>query len=125
MNTHQKTFGQHAADRITHIVGSWKFILIQSSLLFIWICLNVMAWVNQWDPYPFILLNLVLSFQAAYTAPVILMSQNRAADRDRRKSELDFLTDKKAEREISEIQKSLTKLEKDKIDKILEILNNK
>jgi uncharacterized membrane protein len=58
-------------------MGSWRFIIIQSLLLAGWIGLNVMGWLAHWDPYPFILLNLVLSFEAAYAAPIIMMSQNR------------------------------------------------
>lgn len=117
--------GQKAADKITDIVGSWKFIIFQSILLIIWIILNATAWIYHWDPYPFILLNLALSFQAAYTAPVILMSQNRMADRDRKKAQLDLATDRKSEREIEEIQLMLSRLEKEKIDKILEIIHKK
>ena len=79
----------------------------------------------HWDPYPFILLNLVLSFQAAYTAPVILMSQNRAAERDRSKAAMDLATDRKAEREIEDLQAKLKCMESDKIDRILEILEKK
>ena len=124
MNT-KNSFGQKAADKITKIVGSWEFIIIQSVLLFLWMLLNISAWVFHWDPYPFIFLNLILSFQAAYTAPIILMSENREADRERRKNALDLATDKKAEREIEAIQRDLSRLEKEKIDKILEILNNK
>src|SRR5687767_13909808 len=74
--------GEHMADILTRALGSWRFILLQSLLLILWIALNIAAWVEHWDPYPFILLNLVLSFQAAYTAPVILMSQNREAQID-------------------------------------------
>jgi uncharacterized membrane protein len=121
----RRTFGQKAADKITAIVGSWHFIIIQSGLLSIWITLNAIAWIRHWDPYPFILLNLTLSFQAAYTAPIILMSQNREADRDRKKTALDLATDRKAEREIKEIQAIIAKLEKEKIDQILKILNSK
>jgi uncharacterized membrane protein len=109
---HKPTLGQQSADRITCIVGSWKFILIQSFLLVIWIILNVVAWINHWDPYPFILLNLMLSFQAAYTAPIILMSQNRADERDRKKAEADLATDRKAEREIEQIQLKLEEMDK-------------
>ncbi len=117
--------GQRAADGITRIVGSWKFIIIQSIILVIWMILNVVAWMQHWDPYPFILLNLVLSFQAAYTAPIILMSENREMDRERRKNALDLATDKKAEREIAQIQLELTRLEQEKIDRILQILSEK
>lgn len=125
MNKTKSTFGQKASDRITSIVGSWKFIVFQSVILTIWIILNVTAWVYHWDPYPFIFLNLTLSFQAAYTAPIILMSQNREADRERRKNATDLATDRKAEREITQIQFNLEKIEKEKIDQILKILNSK
>lgn len=104
--------GERAADRITQIIGSWKFIIFQSCFLAVWIVLNVTAWVYHWDPYPFILLNLALSFQAAYTAPIILMSQNRMAQKDRQKAEMDLATDRKAEREIEKIQKQLYRIER-------------
>jgi uncharacterized membrane protein len=66
------TPGAMLADRVAETVGSWRFIIIQSVLLGIWIILNMLALINHWDPYPFILLNLVLSFQAAYAAPIIM-----------------------------------------------------
>jgi uncharacterized membrane protein len=68
------SLGDRLADRVVTIVGSWPFILIQSFLLMLWIALNLLAYNQHWDPYPFILLNLMLSFQAAYTAPIIMMS---------------------------------------------------
>src|SRR6266705_1313324 len=83
------TPGAKLADGVAEIVGSWRFIIIQSVLLGIWITLNMIAFVNNWDPYPFILLNLVLSFQAAYAAPIIMMSQNRQAAKDRLMAEQD------------------------------------
>lgn len=121
-NGKNRTLGERTADRITRIIGSWTFIIAQSCILALWIAINILAWIESWDPYPFILLNLALSFQAAYAAPIIMMSQNRAAARDRRKAELDLATDRKAEREIVEIQEYLRKLERNKIDKILKIL---
>lgn len=124
-NGKNKTLGERTADRITLIIGSWTFIIAQSCILALWIAINILAWIESWDPYPFILLNLALSFQAAYAAPIIMMSQNRAAARDRRKAELDLATDRKAEREIVEIQEHLRKLERNKIDKILKILKEK
>ena len=78
------TVGQLVADKVATTMGSWTFIIIQSVILLFWIILNVTAYVQRWDPYPFILLNLVLSFQAAYAAPFIMMSQNRQQDIDRR-----------------------------------------
>src|SRR4030042_4516378 len=119
---HKLTLGQRAADQITTIVGSWKFIIFQSIILVIWIIKNITAWINHWDPYPFILLNLVLSFQAAYAAPIIMMSQNRQETKDRLRGQLDYETDVKAEQQIELIKEHLKKLEQEKIDKILEIL---
>jgi uncharacterized membrane protein len=97
------TLGQRASDRVASIVGSWPFIVIQSALLLLWATLNVTAWIKQWDPYPFILMNLFLSLQAAYTAPVIMMSQNRQAMKDRIEAHNDFLINQKAEEEIRAI----------------------
>jgi uncharacterized membrane protein len=103
----QLTFGQKASDWIADKVGSWQFILGQSALLFVWAVLNVTAWVQHWDPYPFILMNLVLSLQAAYTAPMIMMSQNRKADRDRIEAHIDYEVNLKAEIEIKAILENL------------------
>jgi len=76
-----RSFGQRAADVITQWLGSWTFIIVQSVTLAIWIALNLTELIfHAWDPYPFILLNLMLSFQAAYAAPIIMMSQNRQAE---------------------------------------------
>ena len=96
----QLTFGERAADKVASIAGSWTFIIIQSIILAFWVLLNTVAWIEHWDPYPFILMNLVLSLQAAYTAPVIMMSQNRQADRDRMEAHNDYLINKKAEEEV-------------------------
>ena len=102
------TLGQRASDQLAGIVGSWPFIIIQSVLLMAWAALNVTAWVKHWDPYPFILMNLFLSLQAAYTAPVIMMSQNRQALMDRIEAHNDFLVNQKAEEEIRAILDQLT-----------------
>jgi len=99
----QLTLGQRASDWIADKVGSWKFIIGQSILLTIWAILNVTAWAQHWDPYPFILMNLVLSLQAAYTAPMIMMSQNRKADRDRIEAHIDYEINLTAETEIKVI----------------------
>src|SRR6202521_2571815 len=96
-----------AADLFANAVGSWKFIIIQSVLLTIWITLNVVAWIRHWDPYPFILLNLALSFQAAYAAPIIMMSQNRQAAKDRLMVEQDYEINLKAEEELKSIMNHL------------------
>ena len=94
------TPGQRIADAVAATMGSWKFIIIQSTILLAWLTLNITAWVNHWDPYPFILLNLALSFQAAYAAPFIMMSQNRQQDVDRKQAAADYKINIKAELEI-------------------------
>ena len=99
----QASRGDRAADWLAKLVGSWGFIMGQSFLLVIWIILNVTAWINHWDPYPFILMNLFLSMQAAFTAPIIMMSQNRQAARDRLEAHNDYLINKQAEVEIRAI----------------------
>jgi len=106
----QMTLGQRAADVVTTSVGSWTFILVQSGILAIWLIVNSVAWIPHWDPYPFILLNLVLSFQAAFTAPIIMMSQNRQAARDRIEAIEDYAVDRQAEEEIEAIQTRLDDL---------------
>ena len=107
-----RTFGQKASDNLTKIAGSWGFILFFLFFLVIWIAINIYAWLDTWDPYPFILLNLVLSCLAAIQAPIILMSQNRQSEKDRIKQEYDYRVNRKAEREIQEIQKQLKRIER-------------
>lgn len=101
------TLGARVADIVAAAMGSWKFIIIQSILLALWIILNVIAWAYRWDPYPFIFLNLALSFQAAYAAPFVLMSQNRQSIKDRLMAENDYRTDVKGEQEIAHIMEHL------------------
>jgi uncharacterized membrane protein len=104
------TAGQRAADEVARQMGSWRFIIIQATLLLIWLAINSLAWLHDWDPYPFILLNLVLSFQAAFAAPVIMMSQNRQAARDRLDAEEDYAVDRRAELEVVAIHARLDDL---------------
>jgi uncharacterized membrane protein len=103
----QLTIGQRIADKVAATVGSWPFIIIQSCILAAWIILNSLAIINRWDPYPFILLNLMLSFQAAYAAPFVMMSQNRQAEKDRLTAQNDYITDCKGEEEIRHIMEHL------------------
>jgi uncharacterized membrane protein len=105
------TFGQRVADTVADTIGSWPFIITQSIILVIWIILNVTAWINHWDPYPFILLNLMLSFQAAYAGPVIMMSQNRQSSKDRLAAEIDHQVNTKAELGVGLLLKRLDDLE--------------
>src|SRR5262245_31694810 len=82
-------------------IGSWPFIIIQTVILVVWMFLNLVAWVKHWDPYPFILLNLALSFQAAYTAPILMISQNRQAKLNERRNHLDLQINMLAEQETT------------------------
>ncbi|MGI9169636.1 MAG: DUF1003 domain-containing protein [Caulobacteraceae bacterium] len=104
------TLGQRIADRVAATMGSWPFIIVQSAILAVWIVLNVTAFVQRWDPYPFILLNLALSFQAAYAAPFIMMSQNRQQDIDRAAAETDHRVNIKAELEIELLHQKMDEL---------------
>lgn len=104
------TLGQRIADTVAATMGSWTFIVIQSTILALWIALNITAYVKRWDPYPFILLNLALSFQAAYAAPFIMMSQNRQQDIDRKAAENDHQINIKAELEIELLHQKLDQL---------------
>ena len=109
---HEKlTFGQKAADRMAKFGGSWSFIIIVSLILILWVLIN--SWLlfqKPFDPYPFILLNLLLSCIAAFQAPVILMTQNRQAEKDRIDAKYDHAVNRKAEREIQNMQKDLDKI---------------
>lgn len=105
------TLGQRVADKVADTIGSWPFIIIQTIILTVWIILNVTAWINHWDPYPFILLNLMLSFQAAYSGPVIMMSQNRQSAKDRLAAEIDHQVNTKAEMEINNLIRRMDELE--------------
>jgi len=108
--------GQRVADAVARVVGGWPFILIQSAIILGWMAVNgflaYQAAVNPgyfraWDPYPFILLNLVLSFQAAYTGPIVMMSQNRQAEKDRLMAEQDYRVNIRAEEEIKVLMEHL------------------
>jgi len=78
------SLSERASDGLARIMGSWKFVLLQALFLIVWFSANlILSWSWRWDPYPFILANLVMSAQAAFTAPIIMMSQNRAAAQDR------------------------------------------
>lgn len=110
------SLGQRVADRVAEVVGSWPFIISQSILLVIWVIVNVYlaymtlrhpGFLKAWDPYPFILLNLALSLQAAYTGPIVMMSQNRQAYKDRLSAQQDFEINQKAEKEIEVLMKHL------------------
>jgi len=118
------TLGQNIADSVAATMGSWRFIIIQSGILLIWIVLNVTAFIQQWDPYPFILLNLALSFQAAYAAPFIMMSQNRQQDIDRKSAENDFQVNVKAELEIELLHQKIDQLRETEVLQLTEAVKD-
>lgn len=101
------TLGQRVADMVVSGMGSWTFIIVQTLILAVWIVLNLIGWIYHWDPYPFIFLNLALSFQAAYSAPIIMMSQNRQAAKDRLTAENDYKTNVKGEQEVCHVMDHL------------------
>lgn len=111
--SHKRTFGEKSSDILTKHMGSWTFILIFIFFIIAWIILNTILLVygKNWDKKPFIVLNLILSCLAAIQAPIILMSQNRQAQKDRVRTEYDYAVDKKAEREIEEIKNQLDRIE--------------
>lgn len=116
------TFGQRLADSVASGMGSWSFIIIQTGFVAVWMGLNILGFIRHWDPYPFILLNLLFSTQAAYAAPIIMMAQNRQSDRDRVQAYDDYQTNLEAKVEIESLQKQLNKLEVEKLDKIIAML---
>ncbi len=101
------SFGDRIADTVANGMGSWRFIIWQTIIVIFWMLLNVIAFVTHWDVYPFILLNLIFSTQAAYAAPIIMMSQNRQNKRDREQAENDYKTNIDAKSEIEALQKQL------------------
>ena len=116
------SFGQRLADNVATGMGSWRFIIIQTILVILWMGLNVIGFVYHWDVYPFILLNLVFSTQAAYAAPIIMMAQNRQNDRDRLQAQADYKTNVDAKKDIEALQLQLNKIETEKLDKIIQML---
>jgi len=121
-HTESRTFGSRLADYVANGMGSWSFIIIQTVLVILWMSLNLVGWIYHWDVYPFILLNLVFSTQAAYAAPIIMMSQNRQNERDRTHAEEDYKTNIAAKKEIEALTLILNKIEVEKLDKIIKML---
>jgi uncharacterized membrane protein len=116
--------GLRLADTVAATVGSWRFILVQSGLLTVWILGNSLAGADAWDPYPFILLNLLLSFQAAYTAPIIMMSQNRQSEIDRGRALADYEVNLRAEAEIALLHEKLDLLRERQLAELTELLRD-
>jgi uncharacterized membrane protein len=131
MEAEQKemTFGERLSDKVASFGGSWKFIITFFAILIGWILLNAIVLTQKaFDPYPFILLNLVLSCIAAIQAPIIMMSQNRKEDKDRLRAQNDYLINMKAEMEIKNLQlnmKNLFEIQKKQIALLDELLKKK
>jgi uncharacterized membrane protein len=117
-----RTTGDMVADAVAAMMGSWSFILIQSAILIVWIVLNLTAYVQHWDPYPFILLNLALSFQAAYAAPFIMMSQNRQAAIDRAAANNDYEINAKAELEIELLHQKIDLMRETEVTELIKVI---
>jgi uncharacterized membrane protein len=116
------SFGEKIADKVAHFGGSWTFILGFFGVLMLWMLLNLLMVESQaFDPYPFIFLNLVLSCLAAIQAPVIMMSQNRQAERERLRADDDYCTNLKAELEIRQLHAKLDQFMKKQWERILEL----
>ncbi len=116
------TLGGRLADAVAATVGSWRFIVIQSGMLLTWITANAVIGGNAWDPYPFILLNLMLSFQAAYTAPIIMMSQNRQSDVDRERAVADYQVNLRSEAEIALLHEKMDLLRERQLVELTDLL---
>jgi len=123
-DTHKESlsYGDRLADTVASGMGSWRFIIIQSAIVVVWMSLNLVGFFYHWDTYPFILLNLLFSTQAVYAATIIMMSQNRQSERDRAQAHADYQTNLEAKREIETLQIKLNSLEIEKLDKIISML---
>ena len=113
--------GNRVADALANLIGSWKFLIFQTVIFVIWVVVNTIWLLEayQFDPYPFILFNLFMSAEAAYASPLILMSQNRQAERDRHHAEMDYETNVAAKAEIEAVLRELSRLEQEKLDRIM------
>jgi uncharacterized membrane protein len=121
-HTEKLGYGGRLADAVAKRMGSWSFIIVQTFIVLVWMLINLIGCFHHWDVYPFILLNLLFSIQAAYAAPVIMMAQNRQSERDRAQAAADFDTNLEAKEEIENLQMKLNKIEIEKLDKIIELL---
>ena len=114
--------GGKISDKVANGVGSWRFIIIQSISLIVWMIANTLG-AKKWDAYPFTFLNLVLSFQAAYATPFILMSQNRQSRSDRKRAELDLQCDLEAKESVINLHEKMDSLKDQEIAELLKIVN--
>lgn len=106
---HTSSYGDRAADTVAAFLGSWRFVWIQTAVMLLWVAGNVYL-LFHFDPFPFVFLNLFMSAEAAFSTPLVLMSQNRQADRDRHQADADYLTNTIALEEIRNTQKDVETL---------------
>jgi uncharacterized membrane protein len=120
----KQSAGDRIADRVAAFIGSWAFIIGQTGVMVLWILVNTLALFGfiRFDMYPFVFLNLFMSAEAAFATPLILMSQNRSAERDREHAQHDYDVNIEAKREIEELMTTLARIEIDKLDKIMAAL---
>ena len=121
-STEKLTRGQRLADKLAAQVGSWGFLIGQSAVLAGWVGLNAIPGVPHWDESPFMMLNLVFSFASAYTAPVVLMSQNRQSDTDRQNAEIDHQVNLKAGQNIELLHEKLDDLHTQQLKQLSQIV---
>jgi len=121
----EANFGDKLSDAVVETLGSWKFIIIQTIIVITWVILNLIAFCKHWDPFPFILLNLLFSVQAAYTGPILLNAGSRQSDRDRIQAQMDYQTNLDAKKEIEALTLKLNSIEIEKLDKIITLLEGK
>src|SRR6478735_2888690 len=114
------TRGQNISDKVARFGGSWNFIISFSVILFAWILFNTFSPTGKFDPYPFILMNLVLSTIAALQAPVIMMSQNRKEEKDRKRNENDFMINLKAELQVRSLHQKIDLMQKEQMKVLYE-----
>jgi uncharacterized membrane protein len=120
----KQSMGDRVADRVAAFIGSWAFIIGQTGVMVVWVLVNTIALfgVIRFDEYPFVFLNLFMSAEAAFATPLILMSQNRSAERDREHAETDYEVNLAAKAEIEQLMTILARIENDKLDKIIAAL---
>lgn len=121
-STQELTRGQRLADKFAAQVGSWGFLIGQSTVLVGWVGINLMPGVPHWDESPFMMLNLVFSFASAYTAPIVLMSQNRQSDTDRKNSEIDHQVNLRAGQNIELLHEKLDDLHTQQLNELTQIV---
>ena len=121
----KQSAGDRIADRVAAFIGSWAFIIGQTVIMTVWVLVNTLALFGmmRFDEYPFVFLNLFMSAEAAFATPLILMSQNRSADRDREHAEHDYEVNVAAKAEIEELMTILARIENDKLNRIIAALN--